>query len=161
MHRIALSAVLAIVVAPAVAQTTNYDVIPLGMSITGPEQLTFGVWFFDYEKGRAFSCAVTRTPTDLSGICHDQTPDKGSMLTGPNVRSGIPQLSPSSDASIGGVSRSTGSVATSSSATFQTADALRSRPSNKLRVNVRSAPQKDLTLAGFARGQTCGELPTW
>jgi hypothetical protein len=103
MHRIALSAVLAIVVAPAVAQTTNYDVIPLGMSITGPEQFTFGAWFFDYEKGKAFSCAVTRTPTDLSGICHDQTPDKGSMLTGPNVRSAIPQLSPSSDASIGGV----------------------------------------------------------
>src|SRR5262245_64316999 len=97
MYRNVLAAGLVAVVAPALAQTTNYDVIPLGMSITSPEQL------FDYEKGRAFSCAVTRTPADLSGICHDQTPDKGSMLTGPNVRAAIPQLSPSSDASIGGV----------------------------------------------------------
>ncbi len=86
------------VVAPAVAQTTKYDVIPLGMSITGPEQLTFGAWFFDHEKGKVFSCAVTRTPGDLSGICHDHTPDKGSMLTGPNVQSAVPQLPPSPDA---------------------------------------------------------------
>ena len=138
MHRIALSAVLAIVVAPAVAQTTNYDVIPLGMSITGPEQLTFGAWFFDYEKGKAFSCAVTRTPADLSGICHDQTPDKGSMLTvrtcDPRYLNCLPVRMPASEA----CGRSTGSVATSSSATFQTADALRSRPSNKLRPSVRS-----------------------
>ena len=103
MYRSVLAAAVVAVVAPALAQTLNYDVIPLGMSMTGPEQLTFGAWFFDYEKGKAFSCAVTRTPADLTGICHDHTPDKGSMLTGPNVRSAIPQLAPSPDASIGGV----------------------------------------------------------
>ena len=103
MYRSVLAAAVVAVVAPALAQTPNYDVIPLGMSITGPEQLTFGAWFFDYEKGKAFSCAVTRTPADLTGICHDHTPDRGSMLTGPNVQSAIPQPPPSPDASIGGV----------------------------------------------------------
>jgi hypothetical protein len=103
MYRNILVVGLAAVVAPALAQATNYEVIPLGMSITGPEQLTFGAWLFDYEKGKAFSCAVTRTPADLTGICHDHTPDKGSMLTGPNVQSAIPQLPASPDASMGAV----------------------------------------------------------
>ena len=52
MYRNVLAAGLVAIVAPALAQTTNYDVIPLGMSITGPDQLTFGAWFFDYEKGK-------------------------------------------------------------------------------------------------------------
>jgi hypothetical protein len=103
MYRYVLAAGLVAIVAPALAQATNCDVIPLGMSITGPDQLTFGAWFFDYEKGKAFSCAVTRTPADLTGICHDQTPNTGSLLTGPNVQSAIPQLPASPDASIGGV----------------------------------------------------------
>jgi hypothetical protein len=103
MYRSILAAGLVAVAAPALAQATNYEVIPLGMSITGPDQLTFGALFFDYEKGKAFSCAVTRTPADLTGICHDQTPNIGFLLTGPNVRSAIPQLPPSPDASIGGV----------------------------------------------------------
>ena len=103
MYRNLLAVGLMAIVAPALAQTTNYDVIPLAMSITGPEQLTFGAWFFDHEKGKVFSCAVTRTPGDLSGICHDHTPDKDSMLTGPNVQSAVPQLPLSPDASIGGV----------------------------------------------------------
>jgi hypothetical protein len=47
MYRNLLAARLVAVVAPAVAQTKNYSVIPLGMSITGSEQLTFGAWFFD------------------------------------------------------------------------------------------------------------------
>jgi hypothetical protein len=94
---------LVAVAAPALAQALHYEVIPLGMSITGPEQLTFGAWFLDYQKGKAFSCAVTRTPAELTGICHDHTPDKGSMLTGANVQSAIPQLAPSPDAGIGGV----------------------------------------------------------
>ena len=88
---------------PALAQAVKYDVIPLGMSITGPEQFTFGAWFFDYEKAKVFSCAVTRRPDDITAVCHEHTPENGSMLAGPNVKSAITQLSPNPDASIGGV----------------------------------------------------------
>jgi hypothetical protein len=103
MYRNVLVTGLMFVVAPALAQPVNYDVIPLGMSVTGSEQLTFGAWFFDYDKGRVFSCAATRRPEDLTGICHEHTPDAGSLLIGPNVKSAIPQIPLSPDASIGGV----------------------------------------------------------
>jgi hypothetical protein len=128
-----------LVLAPPLARAANYDVLPLGVTITGPEQLTFGAWFFEYEKGRAFSCAVTRTPAELTGICHEQTPDRGSLLTGPNVKSAVPQRSPSLETGIGGVWQVDRMRALSSSATFPIENASRSHPSKPARRSARPA----------------------